>query len=298
MNEDMTPKIIHQTGPTDISRWHPLWFKCQETWKTKFSDFEYRFWNDEDIDDLILTYYPEYYQMYSEFPVHILKIDFVRLVIMHRFGGIYADLDFYCYQNFYDSVKSNDVCLLENPFGNDPIENSLFCSKPNHPFWIDCMNEVQTRYNETKRFRKKNLEDIKIISSDKQYGLKFRPHLIFHLTGTNLISSVYRAMKHKYNIKTLSGRLFNNNDTSYFPEIITRHIHTGVWGKENQDIIENDKSLISLLRNIPIDTFDFYLDYSNGEYIKSDEQLIQMLNWDKNSVEPLPYNVTSEFTYE
>ena len=299
----MIQKIIHQTGPTNKQIWHPLWNKCQSSWKQEFPTFEYRFWSDEEIDDLIKSNYAEYYQTYSEFPVHIMKIDFIRFCIMHSFGGIYCDLDFFCYKNFGNYIKSpkNSVWLVENPFGNDPIENSLMISsEPGHPFWLDCMNTSIKRFNETKTFRKKNLDDISIISSDKQYGMKLRPHLVFHLTGTNLISSVYRKWRNKPNtlINTLSGRLFNNLDTAYFPEIITRHCHTGVWGKENLKIIEeNNNKHYDSIRGIPLHDFDFYTDYSNGQYIKTNEILHQMMNWDRNDIDGVPELESTEFTY-
>jgi len=125
----MIPKIIHQTGPSNISNWHPLWFPCAQSWKNQFPTFEYKFWNDAQIDELVRTEYPDYWEMYQNFPIHIMKIDFVRLCFMHKFGGIYADLDVFCYQNFYSELKES-VYLLENPMGNDPIENSLMCSEP------------------------------------------------------------------------------------------------------------------------------------------------------------------------
>lgn len=273
----MIPKILHQTGPEDKSRWHPLWIKCQQSWQKHFSDFEHVFWNDEDIDRLVQTEYPDYWDMYQDFPIHIMKIDFVRLCLMHKFGGIYADLDVFCYQNFHSEL-SDSIHLLENPMGNDPIENSMMCSEPGHPFWIECMDLTKSRYNYVKSKYTDMFRNIKVIAANKKYGLQFRPYFVFYITGTNHLSSAARMSSHV--ISTLPGILYNNNDISYHPDYRTKHVHTGLWGKESLEIYKNDTDHQQNIRNIPIDDFDFYTDYSNGRYLT-----VNNLDWNKNEID-------------
>lgn len=263
----MIPKILHQTAPTNKSKWHPLWLKCQESWKKNFSDFEYKLWNDEQIDELVQNSYPQYWEMYQSFPIHILKIDFIRLCLMHKYGGIYADMDYYCYSNFYDDLK-DDVYLVENPFGNDPIENSLMCSVPNHPFWIECMDLTKERYVYIQKKFPERLDYLKIISCDEHHGLKLRPQLVFSLTGTNHLSSSFRMTKQK--VATLPGKWYNNNDLSYHPSYKTKHVHTGLWGEESINLYLSKEEYQKTLKNIPIKQFDFYTDYSNGNFLMED----------------------------
>ena len=257
----MIPKIIHQTAPSDTDHWHPLWFKCTESWKQHYPDFEHILWNDLEIDDLVKNDYPKYWEMYEAFPAHILKIDFVRFCFLHKFGGIYADMDMFCYKNFYDELN-DDIYLLENPMGNDIIENSMMVSEAGHPFWIECMDLALERYNYIKNKDSSYLDNIKVVSSDKMFGKILRPYLVFFITGTNLISTAFR--KTKLYISTLPGIYYNNNDVSYDPSYRTKHVHTGLWGEENIEITDEHKEL----RNIPIHLYDFYTDYSNGNYLK------------------------------
>lgn len=274
----MIPKIIHQTAPLDKSKWHPLWNRCQQSWKDNFKDFEYKLWNDEQIDNLVKEKYPEYWNMYNEFPIHIMKIDFVRLCFMHQFGGIYADMDYFCYKNFYDEL-THSVYLVENPFGNDPIENSLMCSSPGHNFWIECMELSKKRFNEIKNSSRSYwLDNLVKISADKHHGLKLRPSLVFYITGTNHLSSAFRMTSEK--IKTLDGRYFNNNDISYHPSYRTKHIHTGLWGKESINVYFEDPKVQGYLRNISLNDFNFYYDYSNGKYLKE-----KYTDFDKNDAD-------------
>jgi hypothetical protein len=263
----MIPKIIHQTAPSDTSKWHPLWFRCQESWQKNFADFEYKMWNDEQIDELVQESFPQYWEMYNSFPIHILKIDFIRLCLMYEYGGIYADMDYYCYSNFYDDLKDK-VYLVENPFGNDPIENSLMCSVPKHEFWIECMELTKERYEYVKRKFPERIDNLKIISCDEHHGLKLRPQIVFLLTGTNHLSSAFRMTKQ--NISTLPGKWYNNNDVSYHPSYKAKHVHTGLWGEESINLYQSKEDYQKTLRNIPIEQFDFYTDYSNGRYLMED----------------------------
>lgn len=62
-------------------------------------------WSDAANDWLIKTHYPDFYkQAYSEMESteKIYKIDSVRFAYMHRYGGIYADLDFFALRNWDD----------------------------------------------------------------------------------------------------------------------------------------------------------------------------------------------------
>lgn len=282
------PNIIHQTAPADSSKWHPLWKRCQQSWKTHFADFEYRFWSDEDIDALIYNHYPQFWSMYSSFPAHIMKIDFVRFAMLHQHGGIYADMDYYCYQNFYDEL-SDSTYVVENPYGNDPIENSLMCSIKGSEFFMKCMELSLERYQYTKKTNPDMLENVGVISKDKKFGLLLRPYIVFYITGTQLISSAYR--KHAHLVSTLSGMSYNNNDISYDPSYKTKHVHTGLWGQENIEILEEFKDSYKHIRNIPVSQFDFYYDYSRGNYLKQ-----PYLDITKNDNEPQP-NFVSSYDY-
>jgi len=258
----MIPKIIHHTAPSNKEDWHPLWFKCRESWKTHFQDFDYKMWNDEEIDLLVKNHYPRYWKMYNSFPAHIMKIDFVRFCFLHMYGGIYADMDTFCYKNFYNEL-SNDIYLLENPLGNDILENSIMISEPQHQFWIECMELTLVRYEYTKNKHFDLLNCIEPLLSDKKFGKTIRPFLIFFISGTNLLSTA--ARKTKNDIHTLPGLYYNNNDLSYHPEYRTKHIHTGLWGKENISIPTGKKTF----KNISVDEYDFYTDYSCGRYLKT-----------------------------
>ena len=266
------PKIIHHIAPADKSRWHPIWEKCYPTWQKHFPEFEHKMWNDgNDIDNFVRDYYPQYWQLYSDFPVHLMRIDFVRFCLLHHFGGIYADMDMFCYKNFYGELNKS-VHILESPYGDEFLESSLMISEPNQDFWIECMELSQKRLYETVQ----------------KYGIKIPfnnsrsdQFLFQSAVGPNLICRIFRKAN-KSKIGTLSGILYNNHGLSYHPEYRTKHMATGVWGKEAVDYIKDQMNQNELLKNhlgkiyidevkqyanicgITVENFDFYKDYTNG----------------------------------
>ena len=110
------PKIIHHIAPEDQKRWHPIWVDCYNSWKTNFLENEYQYilWNDDnDIDSLIKNDYSQYWETYKNLPLHTQKIDFARIAILHKYGGIFTDMDVYCYQNFYEELTIKDCYLIQ-----------------------------------------------------------------------------------------------------------------------------------------------------------------------------------------
>lgn len=268
------PKIIHYIAPADRSRWHPIWNRCYPSWQQHFLDFEHKCWDDNNgINNFVSENYPQYYNMYIEFPVHIMRIDFARFCLLHHFGGIYTDLDMFCYFNFYNEL-THSLHIVEAPYGEEFLESSLMISEPGHSFWIDCMELSKEVFNTTVKKRgiqipfNNNLAD---------------QHIILATCGPNLICRVWRKWikTNLDKLKALPGILYNNHGMSYHPEYRTKHLMTGMWGKEAIDYLESQfqvlegenldtiyikemKRYANLSSINSINDLDFYTDYTNG----------------------------------
>lgn len=213
----MIPKIIHQTGPADKTRWHPLWNVCQKSWKENHKNFKYKFWNDDANEQLVKNHYPQYYDSYKNFALDIIRIDFARFCILHKYGGIYVDMDMYCYKNFYDEIKK-DICIVQALAEDEVLQNSMMISVPNNSFWIDCMELSINTYNTYKDHQWYSTED-----NTKDC------FIIREIAGPILLSNVYD----KYNkdqIQVLPAETFNNTKFSYNENYRTKHMLTGMWG--------------------------------------------------------------------
>ena len=192
------PKIIHQTAPKDKSKWHHTWERCQKTWKKKFPDFKYIMWTDEDLDNLVKKEFSFYYKIYKNYNRNIKRIDIARYMILFKYGGIYADMDFECLNNFYDNLNHNKVNLVESPYEyNEKFQNSLMASKPGNPYWLFVLY-----------FGKKNKDLKNILSST---GPRLLDEVYFYYP--KLINSLPYS---KYNPH--KGELYKNQN------IFTRHL--------------------------------------------------------------------------
>lgn len=228
------PKIIHQTAPEDIKKWHPIWKLCQDSWKNNFpnDEYTYMFWNDDDNDKFIKNYFGEYYQLYCDFDKDIiLKVDFVRYAILYKYGGIYADMDFFCNKNFYNKLTSN-ICIVESPASNESIQNSLMASPPGDKRWLGVLNNCKTYFYNYK-FKNPNT---RITGSD-----------VIDISGPRLLSSSFELSS----ISILPVNLFNpyaNNFNSN--DIYTKHYGTGKWGPNSGNReFDNLRTLDSTIDN-------------------------------------------------
>lgn len=145
----MIPKTIHQIwfqGQENIHESRHLRF--QDLWKKHHSGWSYQLWDEPAIAGLMEGDYPEFYDLYSSYPLMIQKIDVAKYFILQRHGGFYLDMDIECRRSLepllhHDLVFAQihmtpfDMFLFtfnkvkEYPF----INNAVIGSIPNHPFW-------------------------------------------------------------------------------------------------------------------------------------------------------------------
>jgi mannosyltransferase OCH1-like enzyme len=248
----MIPKIIHQTSPRDKNKWHPLWKKCHASWKKHFPEPEYQhvMWNDEDLNNLIQQYFSKYFELYNSFPYHIIKIDFARFCILYQYGGIYADMDMYCYQNFYDELKK-DAFVVEGCIPQEKVQNSLMGSTPKNKFFESCIDLS-------------NLNHPYINTDD----------YIKHCCGPYHVSDVFKL--HSEKVQLLPRETYNNYHTTYQKNYKTKHMLTGMWGEENFSRLQTEYSNLNQnisyeefikqkyneYRKINLNNFKFNIDYS------------------------------------
>lgn len=91
-------------------------------------------WSDEDIEEFMKTKYPKFYPTFKAYDKNIERIDVVRYFILYEFGGIYADMDYECVQNFESLLPPGKVSI-GTPTNWQKFQNALMASPPKHPFW-------------------------------------------------------------------------------------------------------------------------------------------------------------------
>lgn len=206
------PKIIHQTAPSDTKKWHPVWYSCQKSWKKYFPTYQYMMWTDEDLNNLIKTDFPEYLEMFQGYDQNIKRVDIARYFILHKYGGIYADMDYECFQNFENLIPQNKVSISESPYiQNEYLQNALMISPKGHPFWSKVIEKGKSRAGTT--------------SNNNNYK---NNNSVLYQTGPQLVSDVYFENTSMVNV--LPKDLWNPDKALPFnSKLICRHLGTYSW---------------------------------------------------------------------
>ena len=66
-----------------------------EAWKACAARMNavYHLWNADEVDTLMRTRYPAFWDTYKNVRYPIMRVDIGRIAILHSYGGLYADLD-------------------------------------------------------------------------------------------------------------------------------------------------------------------------------------------------------------
>lgn len=132
------PSFIHQTWkdanpPPGLFK--PEWIA---SWKSAHPGWRYRLWTDADNRRLIQEAFPWFLDTYDAYPLDIHRADAVRYFILHRFGGVYVDLDFQSLRSISPLLASSRLVLGlmgQDKTFPDAIPNAFMASVPQHPLW-------------------------------------------------------------------------------------------------------------------------------------------------------------------
>lgn len=100
----MLPKVIHYCwfGRAPLPR---LAFKCIESWKKYFPDYEIKEWNEDNFDVNMIPYTQEAYVQKR----YAFVSDYARFWILYNYGGIYFDTD-------VEVIKPMDDIIVHGAF--------------------------------------------------------------------------------------------------------------------------------------------------------------------------------------
>lgn len=187
------PKIIHQVWEgRNGEEPGKILFELAESWKNENPEWEYRFWNYQAIDQFLLDYYPEFIEKYKDFRFDVQRWDAIRYLILLKFGGVYADLDYECLEPL-DWLLGNKSCCL----GLEPTEHSRIFNKsflvgnafmavvPQHPFFEAIINEISNNHS--------------------NYKDKF--NYVLETTGPIMLSNLYESYLEKNDVWLIPSEL-------------------------------------------------------------------------------------------
>lgn len=141
MPPEKIPRIIHQTWKTDVLP--PQWAEVREGCARLMPDYKYMLWTDSMSREFIEREYPWFLPTFDAYPYNIQRADAIRYFVLHKYGGVYMDLDIGC-QKRLDSLLRFDLILPKTiPVG---VSNDLMFSVPGHAF-MDMLIRSLSKFN-------------------------------------------------------------------------------------------------------------------------------------------------------
>ena len=176
------------------------------SWKKFHPDWEVKLYDDDDLNDFFNTYYKKYVKKINAFNKIIFKIDIFKLLVLHKYGGIYVDMDVECLKNF-DALLNNakkSIIFGYGPYEHNNgiykdiklVECAIMIGKKNHPFFLELV------------------DNIKFPKIQKNQGNPV------HETGPQFLTKMIRKSKYKKDIQITEPILFypiNNQMSSRVP---------------------------------------------------------------------------------
>jgi mannosyltransferase OCH1-like enzyme len=138
------PRIIHQTWKdARVDYW--IFKRSQTSVELHLPNWEYRFWTDADLDAFVQQEFSGLYPAWKGLDRHIKRVDTARYCLLHRYGGVYADLDFIFTENIdglmddaYDLFFYRSMQSIVKKW--DFLGNAFMVSKRGQKFWLDAMD--------------------------------------------------------------------------------------------------------------------------------------------------------------
>jgi mannosyltransferase OCH1-like enzyme len=137
--KNVIPKKIHQIWlggelPENYKRLTESWLKYNPDW-------EYKLWTDSDVIDLD---FPNK-GIFNNISNLGMKADLLRIEILNKFGGLYADIDFECLKSFDDMNRLSFYTGIVYGY-NVEVNVGIIGSIPNHPILIDYLSNINYQH--------------------------------------------------------------------------------------------------------------------------------------------------------
>jgi len=129
----MIPKIIWQTYKDPFDSLTPYMYEAIDTWKNLNPEYEHRYMDDKQAAEFVLNEFgQEWYDIFINVPVGVMRGDLWRYMIIYKYGGVYADLDTVCL-NPIDNWMNDEYDMIVCPENDMHFCQWTFAAAPGSP---------------------------------------------------------------------------------------------------------------------------------------------------------------------
>lgn len=137
--------------PEIFGKWIPTWLARNPGW-------QHWLWTLDDVRDLVARHYPDHLTLYDSYTAPIFRADVMRYFVLHRYGGVYVDLDMESLRPL-DEWMTHFHCLVseenyEHSFvireqESTNLVNGFIACAPQHPLMkmaIESLDDAAMKY--------------------------------------------------------------------------------------------------------------------------------------------------------
>lgn len=218
------PRLIHQTWKThDV----PERFAAGvESWKSMNPGFRYKLYDDAECRALVSSAYPEFLSFYDRLSSGVQRADVFRYLVIHQFGGVYADLDTHCLRPIAEALEDASVVTGEetNQYQFQLLQ-WFFAARPKMDVLLDVVREIQRRVERDNR--SKMLQDPRYAASGQKEMAK-----TLYETGPWVFTDVLKASIEDGTVKVFPPCSFGcSTEPAEGTVLYVRHDYAGTWKK-------------------------------------------------------------------
>lgn len=116
------------------------WKHVPFAWKKEHATYEYILWTDQTLRELVATDYPGLLDTYDAYTYPTQRWDAARYCILHKYGGVYVDLDISPAKSITNILRGHELIL---PYTSDGgLTNAFMASTRNHPFFESVIRDL------------------------------------------------------------------------------------------------------------------------------------------------------------
>lgn len=110
---DSIPRLLHVVfGLWDSGPLPWRYRKVLAGWRAHHPDWRFVLWNRSSAKNLVEQSYPQLTGIYHGFNRCVQRSDLLRYLILHRHGGVYADLDLDCLASLEPVLQANSLARI------------------------------------------------------------------------------------------------------------------------------------------------------------------------------------------
>lgn len=144
MTDPGIPRIIMQTWKTNTLPKH--WQASQDAIKRILPHWKYHLQTDANNLAFVVKYFPDFLDVFMNFPYPIQRADAIRYMWLYVHGGVYLDLDLEIVQDIAslfrpdgDMMNEADLYVVKSGFMPNVYTNAFIAAKPRQSVMLECL---------------------------------------------------------------------------------------------------------------------------------------------------------------